>query len=195
MHFQSIAILVLATIAYCHGHAILTQPKARAGMDVGIGAKITPRPPTLENLNNCPLAGVMTPAGPIAAVYAPGSTMDVKWSITLDHDNAPGVRIAIGYPGEPAYRVLAEAIDVHLNQTTVTLPADPCPNCVLHWMWDSTLDAGYYVGCSDIAIQSDPSALPVVSPVVIPTTTNAVATPVAPAVAAPVVARANCVAV
>lgn len=142
-------VLTCCTLSAVIGHAILDEPRARTGMAVGLGQKITPRPPTLENLNGC--SG--TPPGPIQRTYCPGSDITVRWNITLNHPNDPGVRIALGYPGQDLYRVLVDGIDVHVNETTVSLPAnETCIGCVLHWMWDSVADGGYYIGCSDVAI-------------------------------------------
>lgn len=145
--------VLLLTLSNVSGHALLQEPPARAGMQTNalLGDKITPRPPTFQNLNGC----LNSTAGPISRSYCGSTDALIQWVITLDHVNDPGVRVALGYPNEAEFRVLAEGVDVHLNQTLVRLPNEPCANCVLHWMWDSVLDGGYYVGCSDITIVTD----------------------------------------
>lgn len=139
----------------------MSVPKPRAGMAEGDGVKypFVAGKVAAMDLNGCRNA----PASAVAATYTPGQVVQVSWDLKIVHPSAPGVRIALGYPGEVEYQVLKSNVNVGTTKgthsTTVTMPAKPCTNCVLHWLWESTVDGGYYIGCSDVSIRADAPAV------------------------------------
>ena len=118
------------------------NPVARpATSNLNFADKQQPRPSNALNLTN--YAG--SSPGSIVAVYTPGSKIQVERSIQLVHDSDPGVRIAIGKPGEPE-TVVASGLDVNEIYQTLQLPGNlTCMDCILYWSWDLASDDGYYL--------------------------------------------------
>eukprot|EP01112_Ceratiomyxa_fruticulosa_P002647 TRINITY_DN1279_c0_g1_i2.p1 TRINITY_DN1279_c0_g1~~TRINITY_DN1279_c0_g1_i2.p1 ORF type:complete len:177 (+),score=28.15 TRINITY_DN1279_c0_g1_i2:502-1032(+) len=149
--------LTFITLALSHG--ILVLPPPRYGTDKAPGTK-NPGVPTDQQLNTCGLGD--TGPGIITVTYQAGTPITVYWNTTIVHPNPPGVRVAVQYsPTDPFNNnVLASELEigsVGLHSVNVTLPKDKvCDKCVLQWMWVTYADGGYYIGCSDIRIQSDP---------------------------------------
>jgi len=131
-------------------------PTARTGMAVGVGNK-NPGVPTQSQLNGC----LGTSPGPIAATYNAGSTISVTWETTIYHASAPGVSIAVSYDGN-TFTSLASGLDIGQNgfhNTTVKLPAGQTSNnAIIQWIWQSTADGGFYLGCSDVSIVASGAA-------------------------------------
>jgi len=100
---------------------------------------------------------VSTP-GPIVATYKAGTSLVVAWDTTLLHTSSPGVRIAIQYSSTDGFNnnVLVNGQDIGIlgtNSINVTLPVGKTSSsAILQWVWASTQDGGYYLGCSDISI-------------------------------------------
>jgi len=94
------------------------------------------------------------------ATYQAGSTILVSWNTAILHPYAPGVRIAVQYDnstdGAFNNNILLNNNNIGvlgLNTVSVTLPANKTSNnAVIQWIWASTSDGGYYLGCSDIQI-------------------------------------------
>jgi hypothetical protein len=150
---QKYLLIFLSTAAILTTqHAVLLSPKARTGMAVDIGIK------NVGNITNYipdpgfdPCGGF--PAGPIAATFKAGDKVNVKWNVTIPHASDPGVSISLQTVVGGPFMQLAQKVNDSLGAFTVTLPAGQAsPNAVLHWMWQSMDDGGFYVGCSDIAI-------------------------------------------
>jgi len=155
-------LLVVVFVVVVAGHGILVQPTPRAGTDQGTGDKIQGSSATNDGSNTCagPSGGAGEVAGAIQATYQAGSQIKVTWDTTIPHASPPGVRIAIRYQPTDSFddNILAQGLDVGAkgcHSTTVTLLANKtCDDCVLQWMWESSADGGYYLGCSDIKIQT-----------------------------------------
>jgi len=103
--------------------------------------------------------------GPLntVATFNAGETITVQWVIHILHASAPGVQVALQYSAADSFsnNLLISGVDVQNNEITatstgqvnVTLPANKTSStAVLQWIWATTADGGYYVGCSDIAI-------------------------------------------
>jgi len=175
------ALVAIASTRSSHAHGVLTAPVPRSTMGAaqsgGNGAKLTAAPATAAELNACHLDNVGTESQPgkITAIYAPGATVTVSWDITIAHQAAPGVRVALRdtSKGESfsdhilqAFTTTnADGIDVGsttgVKTLAVTLPANlECECCQLQWIWESTTDGGFYVDCADITISSTATATP-----------------------------------
>ncbi|KND02905.1 uncharacterized protein SPPG_01985 [Spizellomyces punctatus DAOM BR117] len=136
------------------GHAILLFPTSRqTGTQMSftdVGIKIATFPPTAAQLNSCLDS---TPVAPQEAFVA-GSDVTVKWSITIPHQNPPGVRVAVQYDPQSDFIVLQDNIDVNALSATLSLPADKSSDtAVLQWLWASQEDGGFYMACSDVMIK------------------------------------------
>ncbi|TPX60865.1 hypothetical protein SpCBS45565_g07382 [Spizellomyces sp. 'palustris'] len=142
----------MSTAAAClvDGHAILVDPKPRAGQGLAPGPKFANFPPTAAQLAGC---GNST-AGAISKTLTAGKNFTVKWAVTIPHISAPGVRLSIQWaPGEP-WQILGNGLDVSTNGTSVALPAGKSSNAaVLQWMWASQEDGGFYLECADVAVK------------------------------------------
>lgn len=115
-------------------------------------------PPTDADLNGC----ADTPVGPIdpSNVYASGSKVDIKWTVSKTHPSNPGVRIAIQFPGESKFTVLKEKIPVDDGKATVQLPAGKTADkAVLHWLWGVESEKGFYMSCADITVKPGNAAV------------------------------------
>jgi len=154
-----IVLLFCICVREIVAHGVLVQPSPRAGTNQGVGVKI-PGSSANGGSNTCGVGGD-TP-GPISATYQAGTQIKVTWDTTIYHLSPPGVRIAIKYNSSDMFNnsVVVTGDDVGVqgcHTVTVSLAAGKtCDDCVLQWMWESTADGGYYIGCSDIKIQTAP---------------------------------------
>jgi len=145
-----------------YSHGILVCPPARAGQNSSPGLKLYPEPPTPTLLNACDVSV----AGSSVATYTAGSVIPITWDTTLIHTSTPGVRIAVSYGPNDNFNanVLVNGHDIGisgLNTMNVTLPAGKTSNsAIIQWVWASTDDGGYYLGCADIQIVSSISSPP-----------------------------------
>eukprot|EP01111_Echinosteliopsis_oligospora_P011551 TRINITY_DN383_c0_g1_i1.p1 TRINITY_DN383_c0_g1~~TRINITY_DN383_c0_g1_i1.p1 ORF type:complete len:216 (-),score=57.82 TRINITY_DN383_c0_g1_i1:26-673(-) len=152
-----VLIVMFVLIAQISAHAIMVQPQPRAGTNTGTGAKISGGLQS-EICGSNP----NPPAGTVTATYQAGSNITVTWDTTIVHASAPGVRVAIIYKAGDLFadNILANGVDAGnqgCHSISVQLPAGKtCNNCTLQWSWTSTADGGFYIGCSDIVVQSGP---------------------------------------
>ncbi|KNC96330.1 uncharacterized protein SPPG_08233 [Spizellomyces punctatus DAOM BR117] len=151
VHLGFYALVATAAACLVDGHAILVDPKPRAGQGLAPGPKFGNFPPTAEQLAGC----ANSTAGPISKTLTAGQNIDVKWAVTIPHVSAPGVRLAIQWAPGQAFQVLANGLDVSKNGSSVALPAGKTSNAaVLQWMWASQEDGGFYLECSDVAVKA-----------------------------------------
>lgn len=119
-------------------------------------------------------------------VFAPGETITLAWTETVDHDPAH-YRISFSRYGDTefsdptgyddiqsAYPVLLDGIpdaDVsgtHDYTAQVTLPTEPCDTCTLQVIqvmhdkppWGAGGGEDIYYQCADIVIESEPDSMP-----------------------------------
>jgi len=181
--FSSAALILLSCAFFLQveSHGILVCPPARAGMNSPPGIKHYPEPAPMDALNECNGSS----AGTITGSYLAGSTISVTWDTTILHTSSPGVRIAVWYNDNDTFNsnVLADGVDIGItgnNTFNVTLSSKTCNPCILQWVWQSSEDGGYYLGCSDIAIVSSGAAPPSCSSYIgnqVSATTGATGTP------------------
>ena len=99
----------------------------------------------------------------INAEYIAGDQINVAWDLTIPHDNAPGVRVAMAYGNGDLFtnNILVDGYDVNRKSIQVTLPKGKgCQGCYLQWSWRSIEDDGIYMSCSYVKINcpaSDPT--------------------------------------
>jgi hypothetical protein len=129
-------------------------PHARMKSD----SAIVPRNSS-DSLKTGPCGGVARTSAP--KVYAPGSTITVKWEETINH---PGrFEFYFSAANDTNFVLLKTVNDTmdssndlpHQYSTTVTLPSTPCENCTLQMiqvMTDRSPPSNYY-SCADIRIQ------------------------------------------
>ena len=111
--------------------------------------------------------------------YQPGNPVQVLWDVTLSHSTAPGVTIDIRYSvsnlgafgamsvasgpglGTTAANLLVDEDNISAgnvagaHKLSVAIPADaPDGLATIRWIWASQDDGGYYVGCSEILVDS-----------------------------------------
>lgn len=111
-----------------------------------------------------PPAALLTRAGSCPGADTPGQVtdlssraIDLKWTVSIPHDNAPGVRVAVMFEGEDKFTVLANGVDAKAEQTNVVVPGDKSGAAVVQWMWASNEDGGFYLACADVRV---PGAVP-----------------------------------
>ncbi|KAJ1553750.1 hypothetical protein HK096_006587 [Nowakowskiella sp. JEL0078] len=78
-----ILILVSFILSLVNAHAVMVFPPPRDGEEVEPGLKINNFPPTSTQLNAC--VGVGKTAGNVKATLEEGSSVTVKWKITIAH--------------------------------------------------------------------------------------------------------------
>jgi hypothetical protein len=99
----------------------------------------------------------------INSEYMAGDEISVLWDVTIPHDNAPGVRVAMAYGKGDLFtsNVLVDNYDVNRKSVQVKLPSNKgCLGCYLQWSWRSIEDDGIYMACSYVKINcpsTDPS--------------------------------------
>ena len=165
------------------GHAVLLQPAPRASsfMRGDLPIKLKPFEEAASTANAGCGGALNQEASPgqISAVYAPGSDVDVTWSIKIKHPTAytnTGVRIAMHYGMEDSFaeNVLAGGVGAgrigtplsaapvnrtsNVGSATVRLPENKtCARCVLQFIWAAAPgtdgpQGGYYISCADVSI-------------------------------------------
>ena len=170
------ALVCVGCIHSVYSHGRLVNPIPREGNGLGTDGttaiKLTlnlrnPTDPDLQcggTLNN-DIALQGTPQLPLKNRYRPGSKIPVTWDITIPHDSAPGVKIAMSFSQTDSYNdnvLEPEGLDAGSggeNTKEVTLP-DKSGQAVLKWQWCSNEDGGCYITCADVLL--DPT-VPVAS--------------------------------
>jgi hypothetical protein len=94
-------------------------------------------------------------------------SVDVSWDVTIPHGTSPGTRIAVKYAEDnegfndnvltaggatPPFDETVDNSEAGRKTLRVTLPEGKTGSAVLQWVWASTTDGGWYVGCADIAV-------------------------------------------
>ncbi|RKP10130.1 hypothetical protein THASP1DRAFT_13260, partial [Thamnocephalis sphaerospora] len=98
------------------------------------------------------------PAGPIAAIYAAGSSIDVKIEGSTPHDGGH-CQFALSYDGGKTFVVLRDVVGNCITgsrEYSVLLPADvpSANNAVFAWAWiNATGNREYYMNCADVIIK------------------------------------------
>ncbi len=146
------AALLLATAAPAYAHIALTFPAPRT---------------TAQKAGPCGTAGSVR--GSTVTSFAPGETITLEWSETVDH---PGhYRIAFDddgndvflNPNNPNDNFASTMVEPITDKTggsytqQITLPTTPCDNCTLQLMQVMTTQVPYnsfYYQCADITIGS-----------------------------------------
>lgn len=164
-------------VSLVHGHAFLTEPRARLGLD-RLGTNATKYghseygtegkfPLSSGVLETC---GASDPGTDMPSVknYTIGETIDFAWRLTLPHPSTgkrENVRLAIKYKDTDKFadNILYSSTSTDASYSTavaadtvVTMRASPltklCDKCKLQWVWDSEVDTGGYIDCADITI-------------------------------------------
>jgi len=168
---KSFVVLFLLSVCvnYClgNGKLLLPPPRDGSGSTTPLGSRLSPYPPNDDMTDSCGGSLNDDPNwGLIRAVYQAGSEIMVAWEVTTENAfpllDYPGIRISIRYNpndnfSDPENIIAANisAGNMGCNNVNITLDSRTSDRAVLQWMWINPAEQGVYIGCSDIAIQSE----------------------------------------